>query len=227
MKLKKKAKKENEKLTKKEQKELSEEEKEIITKKVFMGDYFYGFIGDEPLGAEKPVIYLYSEEDMKVHVDTVRETTLTYPEIGDGWDAELKDNHLYVDGKEIRSLYYEAMIPNIFDLSEGFAVHKDDAADFLEEKLAYMGLNDLEIYDFIVYWLPYIHENEYTLISFQNNVYAEYYPLEVSVKPDTELRIYMVIHGLDEMIEVKEQELPKGPERTGFTLVEWGGSIVE
>ncbi|MBQ4343134.1 MAG: hypothetical protein IJC38_04535 [Erysipelotrichaceae bacterium] len=206
---------------------LSEEEKEILQKKVFKGDYFYGFLGDEPLGAEKPVIYLYSDEDMNVHVETVRDTTLAYPENPNGWDVQIKNDRMYVEGKEIRALYYEAIIPHIFELSEGFVVHKDEAISFLEEKLAYMGLTELEIYDFIVYWLPYIHENEYTMISFQNEAYAEYYPLEVSIDPDTELRIYMVMQGLDEPVDIKEQILPKGKERSGFTLVEWGGSIID
>lgn len=206
---------------------LSEEEKEILQKKVFKGDYFYGFLGDELLGAEKPVIYLYSDEELNVHVETVRDTTLTYPESRNGWDVQLKDNRMFVNEKEIRALYYEALIPHIFDLSEGFVVHKDEAISFLEEKLAYMGLTELEIYDFIVYWLPYIHENEYTLISFQNEAYAAYYPLEVSAEPDTELRIYMVMQGLDEPVDIKEQKLSKGKIRSGFTLVEWGGSIID
>ena len=37
----------------------------------------------------------------------------------------------------------------------------------------------------------------------------------------------MVIQGLDEPIDVKEQILTKGPERSEFTLVEWGGSVLE
>ncbi|MBP3398334.1 MAG: hypothetical protein J6K75_01120 [Erysipelotrichaceae bacterium] len=208
--------------------ELANSDKEII-ESLTNNRYIISYTNEDifGLGAEKPVIYLYSDEDMNVCVNTAKETTLTYPEIGDGWDVELKDNRMYVDGKEIRALYYEAWIPNVFDTSEGFVVHKEDAASFLEEKLAYMGLTELEIYDFIVYWLPIIHQNEYTLITFQNEVFAKLYPLEISVKPDTELRIYMVIQGLDEPIDVKEQILPKGPERSGFTLVEWGGSVLE
>ncbi len=189
--------------------------------------YYISFLGEEELGAMKPVIYLYNDEDIQVHVDTEKPTTLTYPEIEDGWDVELKDNHMYVDGKEIRALYYEAMIPNVFDTSKGFVVHKNEAAAFLEEKLAYMGLNELEIYDFIVFWLPYFHENEYTLVSFQNDVYASLYPLKTSVQPDTEIRIYMVIQGLDHKIEVPAQQLEKGVERKGLTLVEWGGSVLD
>ena len=185
------------------------------------------FLGEEELGAMKPVIYLYNDEDLSVHVDTEKTTTLTYPDIGDGWDVDLKDNRMFVDGKEIRALYYEAMIPNVFDTSEGFVVHRNEAASFLEEKLSYMGLNELEIYDFIVFWLPYFHENEYTLVSFQNDIYTELYPLKTSIDPDTQLRIYMIIQGLDHKIEIPVQQLKKGTERKGFTLIEWGGSILE
>jgi hypothetical protein len=41
--------------------------------------------------------------------------------------------------------------------------------------------------------------------------------------PDSEIRILMTYKLLDKEIEVKEQELVT-PERTGFTVVEWGGT---
>lgn len=41
-----------------------------------------------------------------------------------------------------------------FDLSRGFCVAGSDTESFLKEKLTYMGLNEQEMNEFIVYWLP-------------------------------------------------------------------------
>ena len=47
-------------------------------------------------------------------------------------------------------------------------------------------------------------------------------PLEITPNPDNIIRILMTFKGLDNPIEVKEQEL-QSLVRDGFTVVEWGG----
>jgi hypothetical protein len=51
-------------------------------------------------------------------------------------------------------------------------------------------------------------------------------PLNVSPAPETVIRINMEFKALDAPIEVKTQVLPETPIRQGFTLVEWGGTIL-
>ena len=51
-------------------------------------------------------------------------------------------------------------------------------------------------------------------------------PLELSVEPDTLIRVLMQYKPLDEYIEVKEQKLTT-TERNGFTVVEWGGAEIK
>ena len=41
-----------------------------------------------------------------------------------------------------------------------------DVAEFLEDKLALLGLNEREAEEFIVYWLPKLQENKYNYIRF-------------------------------------------------------------
>ena len=48
-------------------------------------------------------------------------------------------------------------------------------------------------------------------------------PLYINPKPDTVIRILMEFKALDEPIDVVEQKL-ETPTRTGFTVVEWGGT---
>ena len=42
---------------------------------------------------------------------------------------------------------------------------------------------------------------------------------------DSLLRVFMAWKGLDKPVEVEPQELP-GFERSGFTVVEWGGTEI-
>ena len=50
-------------------------------------------------------------------------------------------------------------------------------------------------------------------------------PLIITPKPDTLIRINMEYMPLDEIVEIKEQQLTK-VERKGYTVVEWGGTTV-
>ena len=73
----------------------------------------------------------------------------------------------------------------IYKIDEkGYVISGKDTAEFLEKKLAELGLNRKEANDFIVYWLPRMQQNSYNLITFQE-------------------------------------------ERTGFTVVEWGGTEIK
>lgn len=51
-------------------------------------------------------------------------------------------------------------------------------------------------------------------------------PLEINPNPDSIIRIMMTFKGLDNPIDVKEQELVT-PERNGFVAVEWGGTEIK
>lgn len=51
-------------------------------------------------------------------------------------------------------------------------------------------------------------------------------PLEFSKKPDSLIRVLMTYKGLENPIDVKEQQL-KTPQRTGFVAVEWGGTEIK
>ena len=50
--------------------------------------------------------------------------------------------------------------------------------------------------------------------------------LDVNPKPDSIIRVMMSYKGLDKPINVREQKL-KAADRTGFTVVEWGGTEIK
>lgn len=180
------------------------------------------------VAAFKPVIYLYPTEtaEVSVRLSLDGHFTCTYPDYGTGWQVTAKpDGTLYDkrDGNEYSYLYWEAALNADWDMTKGFVVEGKDTAEFLREKLSYMGLTPREYNEFIVYWLPQMQDNRYNLITFQTDEYTDAAKLDISPAPDSLLRVFMVYRPLDEFAEVEEQELSTF-ERNGFTVVEWGGT---
>ena len=180
-----------------------------------------------PVAPEKPVIYLYPLEETTVTVTLDYDGILdfTYPLYDNGWrmlaspDGTLID---CADGKQYNSLFWEGHGNTELDLSHGFVVAGSDTVAFLQEKLSYMGLEQNELNEFIVYWGPRLQPNEYNLITFQGDSYTDSAKLSITPEPDSILRILMAYQPLSEKIEILKQELLPF-KRTGFAVVEWGG----
>ena len=189
-----------------------------------------GFFEIEEDVCYKPVIYLYPEEktDAKVTLDYNGRLTVTYPEYKNGWEVTaLPDGTLYdKDGNEYSYLFWEGESNFSMSIDEGFCVKGEDTVEFLREKLSYLGLTPKEYNDFIVFWLPFMQDNEYNLISFQTETYTDNAKLTVSPSPDTVIRVFMTFTPCNSYVDIPEQELTPAPLRNGFTVVEWGGSII-
>ncbi len=177
--------------------------------------------------SEKPVIYLYPTEqtDVNVSLDYKGTLTSTYPAYDEGWTVTASPDGTLTDenGREYYCLFWEGETDINYDFSRGFCVKGEDTADFLEESLTKIGLNQREANEFIIYWLPKMEHNPYNLISFQTNSYTDNAKLTVTPKPDTLIRVFMAWKPLAEAVEVEAQELIS-PVRNGFTVVEWGGA---
>lgn len=181
----------------------------------------------EPL-AEKPVIYLYPKEATLVSVQLALEgqLTATYPAYGDGWTVTAQPDGTLTDpetGREYYCLFWEGISQADYDLSAGFVVPGEETAVFLENALSQLGLTEREANEFILYWLPRMKGNAYNLISFQQEAYTETAALTIDPAPDTLLRVFMAWKGLEEPVDLPSQTL-EPTERTGFTVVEWGGA---
>ena len=181
---------------------------------------------------DKPIIYLYPKEttELTVKLGKPENITYSYPKYVDGWNVIANIDGTLIDKntrRELYSLYWEGINSEQFNLDEGFVVKGNETIEFLEEKLAILGLNEREAEEFIVYWLPILEKNEYNYIRFATiDEINKNMPLEFSVKPDTIIRVLMQYKALDNYIEVKEQKL-ETPERTGFVAVEWGGTEIK
>lgn len=190
-------------------------------------------INDVLTTIDKPIIYLYPTEETGVSVKLLKSENLTcsYPKYQDGWNVLAEPNGVLKDlrtNRNLYSLYYESESDINFKVdNEGFVIKGEDSAKFLEEKLAILGLNEKEAEEFIVYWLPRLEANKYNYIRFAtlDEINANM-PLEINPNPDSIIRIMMTFKGLDNPIDVKEQELVT-TERNGFVAVEWGGTEIK
>lgn len=184
---------------------------------------------EEITPTEKPVIYLYPEEETNVTVklNYDGQLTCTYPAYQNGWSVTAYPDGTLVDdaGQSYNYLYWEGVTDGQYDFSEGFCVPGEDTAAFLEDALESLGLTRREANEFIVYWLPMMEGNAYNLISFQNEDYTSIAELAVSPAPDTLIRVFMAWTPLQEAVQIEPQNL-NAPERSGFTVVEWGGTKV-
>jgi len=177
----------------------------------------------------KPIIYLYPEKTTEISVKLGKSDIITtsYPKYEDGWNviAEPNGNLTEVKSqKKLYSLYWEGKNIKPKPINNGWCIKGEDAANFLEEKLQLLGLNDREAEEFIIYWLPILESNKYNLIRFETEEEINSnMPLDITPKPDSIIRVMMEFKGINHYIELEPQQITT-PKRTGFVAVEWGGT---
>ena len=186
---------------------------------------------DDSIVIPKPVLYLYPKEktDISVKVEKPELLMTTYPKYNDGWKVSVESNGDMYDNnnKYYYGLYWIERKITEEKFETGFYVEKEDAIDFLEEKLSFIGLNDRERNEFIMYWLPILEENEKSIINFDlTDEIENINKLIIEPKPDSLLRVHMNVKKVNNKVNIKEQQL-KSFNRTGYSAIEWGGSIIK
>ena len=209
-----------------------------------MTGFFYMLLSDEHhFLPEKPVLYLYPQEEQQLTVTLDLEGTLdtVYPapdtqeatERGTqaSWTVTAAPDGTLTDqvGRTYPSLFWDGAM-TLPDPDAGFVVSREDVVPFLEDKLAQLGLTDREAADFITYWAPRMRAYEYTFASFDASTYTQRASYSftdeagATVTPDTFIRVFMTIREADTNTVVQPQTFVPPPARTGFTAVEWGGA---
>ncbi|MBE6130233.1 MAG: hypothetical protein E7183_00725 [Erysipelotrichaceae bacterium] len=175
----------------------------------------------------KPVIYLYPEEEMELIIKFLNEDNLltTYPKYNNEWNVIVKEDGTIYDksGRSYYALFFDEKNTNSCEFNEGFYVTKDNAIEFLEEKLDILGFTEREANEFIMFWLPILEQNEQSIVYFEQTLERnENCPLYFSTTPDSMLRVTIHIKKVDGYVDINEQQLYSF-ERNGFCVVEWGG----
>ncbi len=184
------------------------------------------------MASYKPIIYLYptAETTVQVELGNPKNLTCSYPKYESSWNVIAKPNGDLIDlssGRNLYSLYWEGTNNYTKKITEGFCVKGEDSAKFLEEKLRILGLSDREAEEFIVYWLPQLEANKYNLIAFETiDEINKDMPLTITPTPDSIIRVMMKFKGVNRFVTLPEQKL-ETPERTGFVVVEWGGTKIK
>ena len=193
--------------------------------------------------AYKPVLYLYpqKERQLAVTLDVEGELGTVYPaperqvQTEEGtrasWTISAAPDGTLTDasGRTYPSLFWDGPV-SLTSPEQGFVVAREDAVPFLEEKLGQLGLSDKEAADFITYWAPRIRANEYTFVSFDASSYAQQVTYSFAdeagkqVVPDTFIRVFMTMRKAEASTVVTPQNFASTPTRSGFTVVEWGGT---
>ncbi len=185
--------------------------------------------------AKKPVIYLYPQKKTKISVSVElhdAQMVAEYPKSKDGkWQVEASPRGNLVDfssGKKYGYLFWEAEKKWGFtlDTSKSDCVSSKDVEVYLEKSLKTLGLNTREANDFIVYWLPVLEKNTYSLIEWKTTEYTDMAKLHISPKPDTLIRVFMVFKKSDTITKTTPQKLQKA-RRSWYSVIEWGWSNLD
>lgn len=180
---------------------------------------------------DKPVLYLYPEEDMNVSVTFENKNTLlsTYPKYEEKWEIFAKKDGTLIDkrGREYYALYWDEKINHEEKFETGFYVKSEDSIEFLEEKLFEMGFTDREANEFIMYWLLIMEQGGDNLVHFHfTEERQEQNRIIIEPKIDSLFRVSIEIMKVNNEIFIEEQKIERF-ERVGFSALEWGGSIIE
>jgi hypothetical protein len=179
----------------------------------------------------KPVIYLYPQKEMSVHVSVALKGVMSVSEPAHGahgWDVVAQTDGTVVnraDGKIYPNLFWEGTGVRYTMPKQGFVVRGTETDVWLQKTLAAIGFTARESAEFREFWVPRLPKTPYLFITFvpQENFDRDA-PLLITPRPDRITRVFMEYRGLDAPISVAPLTLPK-IDRTGFSVVEWGGAL--
>jgi len=178
----------------------------------------------------KPVIYLYppKESQIKVQVGAkITKSEPTYPE--KGWLVNAKPNgELTYQNQNYPYLFWEGLgngtYPNY--KNKGILVKQKDLATTLYKQLSQLGLNQKESADFMDFWQSKLPTTPYVRLTWLDTADMDNLaPISVNPKPNTKIRIFLEFEGLEKRVNLIPQTL-SAPKREGFTLIEWGGLLI-
>lgn len=183
-------------------------------------------------GCAKPVIYLYPEKTSVLNVAVGANVSVSDPKYPTGgWKNVIArpNGQLRYEGKEYDSLFWEGTGHGIYPSKkgEGVVVGQEKAADTIRKQLQAQGMNTKEISDFMTFWEEKIPQTKYVRLTWLGtkdmNVIA---PLYVSKKPDTLIRVFLEMEGMNEKVNLTPQKFV-APQRQGFVVTEWGGLVYQ
>ncbi len=182
----------------------------------------------------KPVIYLYPTVPTLVDVSIVSPGRIyisdpLYPT--GGWKQVLAhpDGRLRYQDKEYQELYYETEVASVAAPKAGIVIPTAHLETRLEGILDQLGLRGNEKEEFMDYWMPRLVKLHapYILFSILEPEEKERVDhVDIYPKPDTFIGFIAYFKAINTpFYPIDPLIIPESPKRTGFTAVEWGGTI--
>ena len=189
----------------------------------------------EDTNAYKPNIYFYNDEDIDISVSFGKDNLLkkTIPDYRNGWSFSLIDNVINMDGQQYSYLFYESLTnPKLFNYDSAFVISRENRADTFREILTAYNFNEQEIEDFVEFWTVKLDPNKVYLMFAEGTELVDVaMPINVDPVPNSITRIWFAFTST-QAAEVLNPDFNLNPViepvvRDGYTMVEWGGFIVE
>ena len=127
-------------------------------------------------------------------------------------------------------MYYEDATIKAQPPTQGFVIKTSDLASSLRTYTTELGLNTKEQNEFLAYWVPRLTNlgAPYIFFSvFDQTQKEKVGHVIVSPAPTTTIAFLAYFKPLAAPITVSPLQFPAVPDRLGFTMIEWGGTIDE
>ncbi len=201
----------------------------------------------------KPAIYLYPPKEMLINVKVYPAGTLIYTDpqydSKNGWtvdaypDGKISTNY-NLQPKTYPYLYFESKVRDevIKKPTKGWVIQSESSVKSqessewfgplhtrLETLLPQLGLNEVQIKDFVDYWKKALPYSPYYFVGIidQSNV-DQIERLEITPKPDSINRVRIYFERLDTPKQVESPVLEAKSfklQASSFNVVEWGGMV--
>jgi hypothetical protein len=183
---------------------------------------------------DKPVIYFYTNKvinNVSVRLNIPGQVTDSIPLYPDsGWNnlTVIPGGTIEYQNNKYSELYYETSVTKHIIPTTGYVISTANLNTKLDELITKLGLIPAEKQEFLAYWLPKLNElnTPYVFVGILTPQQKESVDgILVSPQPDTTIEFLTYFKGLTLPYFPTPPVLPQVPQRKGFTMVEWGGSI--
>ncbi len=177
---------------------------------------------------EKPAVYIYPELPGRFEVELEFGNnivlTASEPEYGEGWNISVDESGLIDETWDY--LFYEIAMRGAPKINQGWCLSWSELPKGLILLTEDMGLNAAEQDDFLDYWMSRLPRKSYyeILPVFGSNLDA-WVNLKVTPAPDSVLRFWLFFRGSDTAVNLTAPRIHDF-ERSGTTVVEWGGAVI-
>lgn len=194
-------------------------------------------VAEYNIEVDKPVIYLYPEKEqgVEIQVEPKGKFNFVYPAFDqeNTWEVIADpEGNILCKGHNYRYLFWEAeqAVGSLgFDSRKGFWFTRENLVEELGLICDQFGMTSEEKADLITYWGPRLIKYPNCFIHFVFNEEADRFAqLKITPKPDVVARFYMLVqpYGTDiPTVVTSPQVIPK-MDRSGFDVLEWGGTVM-